>query len=125
MKAQSKPAHYYVSYRKGKYVDRAPELIYEYIDDIVLDAFVCKFSENMIFHFYCCSEALVAVKRHLRLRYGPIYSCYRYPLHDKEYVSFLARMYSLEYANEVAEKIRKIDIAYENKNKQISLLPGV
>jgi hypothetical protein len=125
MKAQSKPAHYYASYRKGKYSNRAPELVYEYLEDLVLDAFVCKFSENMVFHLYCCSEGLAAVRRHLRLHYGPTYSCTRYPLHDKEYVNFLAKYYSLEYADKIAAKMRKIDIAYENKSKQISLLPGV
>ena len=125
MQAQNKPAHYYVSYRKGKYDNRSPKLVFEYLDDLVLDAFVCKFSENMIFHVYCCFEGLAAIKRHLRLHYGPTYSCSKYPLHNEEYVNFLARMYSLEYANKIADKIRKADIDYENKSKQISLLPGV
>jgi hypothetical protein len=124
MEALSKPEHYYVTYRKGKYVDRAPELIYEYIDDLVLDAFVCQFSEAMIFHLYCCAEGLNVVKRHLRRHYGSIYSCSKYPLHNNEYLSFLAKVHSAECVAKVTQKIQKAHRYWENKNKQILLKPN-
>jgi hypothetical protein len=121
MKTPSKPEHYYASYRKGKYVNRPPEWIFDHLDDLVLDAFVCKFSKSMIFHVYCCSEGLAAIRRHLKLHYGPTYSCYKYPMYSKEYINFLARLYSLEYANKIAQKIQKINSDYEDKSKQILL----
>jgi hypothetical protein len=119
----SKIWHYYLSYKPGHFPENTdPSIVLEKFDPWVLDAFVCSFSGNLVFHFYCTSSDAYVVRRYLISKFGNSYDMFRsgYKTYKRH-----KTIENTEQSKAILAKMEKVESANQEKSKQISLLPCV